>query len=221
MPPWLELIRVQLPGREDNASPPVRRMDDLIPQLMDDVLPLLDKPLAVYGHCLGSLIGFELARALRRRCERDMLVGLFVSGRRAPQKKGGVVLHDLPEPALLRELEAMGALSPLLTNERWRRYYLETIRADMSITDTYMYRDEPALDCPLHLFVGEDDPRREVEGWPEQTNCDYRSFMLSGGHFFSKEGTAQLTNLIQSYVGGQVSEGPPLLQLDLAGDGPS
>jgi len=103
LPDDIELVRVQLPGREDNNERPAfTRMEDLIPELYGQVLPLLDRPLAIYGHSMGALVAFELTRALRRNnCPAP--VALLVSGRRAAHKPlRRVLLHVLPEADLSR-----------------------------------------------------------------------------------------------------------------------
>ncbi|KNE75196.1 thioesterase (plasmid) [Candidatus Burkholderia crenata] len=204
MPPWLELVRVQLPGREDRLSEePASRTETVIPALMQEVETLLDQPLAVYGHCMGALLAFELAREMRRRQHKDPM-GLFVSGRRPPQGPVVPPLFKLDEPSLLSALEAMGASSPLLTNERWRQYYIGGVRSDLEIADTYVYREEAPLNCPISLFIGRDDPCPTIEGWSCQTSGRFDEIALDGGHFFSSEGVRYLIAAIGHSVSGHL-----------------
>ena len=85
LPPHIELCAVRLPGREGRfAEPPLRRMDRLLALLVNGVLPYLDRTVAFFGHSLGALVAFELARALRRE-GLPTPAHVFVSGRRAPQ----------------------------------------------------------------------------------------------------------------------------------------
>jgi medium-chain acyl-[acyl-carrier-protein] hydrolase len=197
LPQWLELVCVQLPGREDHTGAPhVTCVGDAMERLLPEVARLGDRPLVIYGHCLGALLAFEVARGLRRR-ELPLPVAMFASGRRAPQQRSSLVLNSLPEQRLVEELEAMGASSPVLYNERWRRYYLQTMRFDMKISDEYEYRSEPPLECPLTYFCGSDDPRKyEEEGWSVHTARSYEVHTLAGGHFFTKDGTAEMVDWI-------------------------
>lgn len=198
LPSGIELIRVQLPGREDRArEAPMTRLSQIVDGLIDEVDALLDKPLAFYGHCLGALIAFEVARALRRRgC--SLPVGLFVSGRRPPQAGTGTRLFDLPEPQLIEELEHMGASSPLLTDKRWRQYYIANVRNDLEIADTYQYRPEPSLACPIALLIGDSDPLPRIPGWGRQTIAQYEESTFSGGHFFSRTGIEAVVAFISA-----------------------
>src|SRR5215470_713075 len=77
--PDIGIVRVQLPGREDAAGEPaLRRVDEVVTALLPQ-LRRFDEPIALYGHSMGALVAFELARELQSA------VHLFVSGRRAPQ----------------------------------------------------------------------------------------------------------------------------------------
>lgn len=202
LPEWLELVRVQLPGREDRSSEAgIGAVELVVNGLIEEVESLSDKPLAIYGHCVGALIGFELARALRRR-GRVYPVGLFVSGRRPPQAERSRQLYALEEQDLLIALEEMGASSPLLSNARWRQYYIAGVRKDLEIADTYLYYDEAPFACPLTFFHGIDDPHPRVTGWEIQSDGQYDEYWLDGGHFFSKKGLSELTTLLS----GKISE---------------
>ena len=63
----VEVCGIQLPGREDRLGEQAyTRLAPLVQALADAIYPYLDKPFAFYGHSMGSLISFELARQLRR-----------------------------------------------------------------------------------------------------------------------------------------------------------
>lgn len=201
LPAEVGLVKVQLPGREDNRKrPPFTQMEDLIPALFTQVESLLDRPLAIYGHSMGALVAFEVTRALRRR-GKDLPLALFVSGRRAPHKPlRRVLLHRLPESELVAHLRKMGGTShALLTKPKWRQRFLPTMRADLQLSDIYNYREEAPLSCPLYAFLGEDDNemhREDWEAWSEQAGGEFARGLLPGGHIFSQEVQAILVDKI-------------------------
>jgi medium-chain acyl-[acyl-carrier-protein] hydrolase len=208
LPNEIELVRVQLPGREDNNERPAfTRMEDLIPELFNQVHPLLDRPLAIYGHSMGALVAFELTRALRRN-NCPLPVALLVSGRRAPHKPlRRVLLHVLPEADLVAHLRKMGGTSAdLLVRPKWLERYLPTMRADLQLSDIYHYRDEPLLTCPIHAFLGEEDNemhREDWEAWSEQAGGEFSRTLLPGGHVFSQSTQAILVSLITKVLTGR------------------
>ena len=108
LPRDIEMLTVQLPGRESRLSePPFRRMAPLIDALTDATVPLLgDKPYALFGHSMGALIAYELGRAFER--ERLPLPRTtIVSGRRAPSVPNTESpLHLLPDDQFVDALIA-------------------------------------------------------------------------------------------------------------------
>lgn len=83
LPGDVEILAVQLPGREDRFSEPaIASVDVLVDGLVDGLSTYRDQPFALFEHSMGALIAFELARRLRTiRLEP---VHLFASGFRAP-----------------------------------------------------------------------------------------------------------------------------------------
>jgi medium-chain acyl-[acyl-carrier-protein] hydrolase len=80
----------------------------LIDTLTTILYPYLDMPYAFFGHSMGALISFELARYLRHM-EYDLEpVHLFVSGRHAPQLPDlDPPTYHLPEAAFIEELRRL------------------------------------------------------------------------------------------------------------------
>ena len=103
--PTVEVCPLQLPGRGTRIKEgSVRRVAPLVEQLARELSPKLDMPFAFFGHSMGALIGFELARLLRR--ERGLNPAhLFISGRRAPQlRAAGPPIHNLPDDEFIERL---------------------------------------------------------------------------------------------------------------------
>lgn len=205
LPDWVELVKAQLPGREDRKDTPAHtRMEELIPELFPHVEGLLDRPLVLYGHSMGALVAFEVARELRRRGHAPC--ALFISGRRAPHRPLPPLnaMHDLPEQALVDRLLSLGGMLPeLLGNRRWRDHFLPTIRADLHLSDVYTYRPEPGLAFPLHAFLGSDDNlvvREDWEKWEEVAAGEFTRGLLPGGHFFAKEAQSELITKLTAMI---------------------
>lgn len=196
LPPGVAVCPARLPGRESRtAEPPFDRIEALVEAVAGALHPHLDKSFAFAGHSMGAMIGFELARHLRRH-DLPAPVALFVSGARAPQFRRD---HSPPpeptEEEFLDELRHLeGAPRQLLENEELLRFILPAIRADSALCRVYAYQPELPLDCPIHAYAGADDPRlpREViEAWREQTTSSFKLRTLPGGHFFPHTAEAE------------------------------
>jgi medium-chain acyl-[acyl-carrier-protein] hydrolase len=137
---------------------------------------------------MGGLIGFELARLLRREYGLNP-VHLFVSGRRAPQiPDSDPPIHALPDFEFLEELRHFnGTPEAVLENTELMQLLLPVLRADFAVIETYVYTPGPALDCSITAFGGLQDCEvrcDRLEAWREQTNASFSLQMLPGDHFF-------------------------------------
>lgn len=193
LPPEYEVHAVQLPGREWRIKePPMRRVAPVVEALLEVVAPLQDRPLALFGHSLGALLAFELARAMRRAGMEEP-AHLFVSGHRAPQLDSGErPVHDAPDEIFVNSLRALqGTPEELLANDELMALLLPALRADFEIADTYQFTPEAPLACPVSAFGGVADlvtPRDRLEPWAEVTDGPFKLRMFPGGHFFVNDG---------------------------------
>lgn len=188
LPNDIEVCPVQLPGRGTRLRE--RPFDHLLilAKVLAQVLrPLLDLPFALYGHSLGGLIAFELARELRRNHYQP--VRLVVSGVRAPELAHRErAIHSLPEVEFIAELRRLdGTPDKILENPELMEIMLPLLRADFALYENYAYAVEPPLSCPIAAFGGLDDPRvarSDLEAWGDQTSTSLSLKMFRGGHFF-------------------------------------
>jgi surfactin synthase thioesterase subunit len=195
-PPAIAPVRVQLPGREDAAAePPLRRVRDAVGGLLPRLTHEIDTPVALYGHSMGALIAFELARALREA--GIPAVHLFISGRRAPHRAASKPsIHRLPDDAFAAAVEAMGgAAGAGGRSPAFRRYILRLLKADLELSEEYTYRQEPPLHCPITAFYGTADPvvdLAEVEAWRDQTAGTFVIHAFPGDHLFHQRHRAAI-----------------------------
>lgn len=189
MPAAIEVCPVQLPGHGTRLSEPLHtRLGPLVEAVAGALAPYLDRPFAFFGHSMGALIGFELARLLRRT--RGLLpTHLFVSANSAPQLPDrNPPLHQLPEPEFLSKLrELNGTPEEVLRHAELRQLLFPILRADFAVCETYEYRPDAALACPISAFGGLGDSyvnREELAGWREQTTATFSVRMFPGDHFY-------------------------------------
>jgi medium-chain acyl-[acyl-carrier-protein] hydrolase len=191
--PGVEIVGIQTPGRGARfRETPLRRIGDLVERVADAITPLLTTScdFALYGHSLGALCAFEMARCLRRRAIKAPL-GLFVSGREAPQiSDKRPQIHRTPKDAFFPALTKRypGGTPREIQNDPELMALLEpSIRADFEILETRVHRDEPPLAIPLFVFGGrmdQDIPLPELEAWAAQTSNRCEVAVLDGDHFF-------------------------------------
>jgi medium-chain acyl-[acyl-carrier-protein] hydrolase len=189
MPAAVELLSVQMPGRESRfAEPALPDLDRVLEGLLPALAPRLDRPFVFFGHSLGALLAFETARALRRQ-GGPLPIHLLLSGRRAahvPMERRP--FHDLPADELIGEVRKLNhGGSGMLDDPDMASLALPMLRADFAVHDTYSYRPEPGLDVPFSIFGGLADQTTPVESLREWRVLSTRRTTVSlfpGGHFF-------------------------------------
>ena len=189
LPSEIEFYAIELPSRGKRIKePPITRMEPLVHAIADAIESLLDKPFCFFGHSMGALTSFELARLLRRE-GRPQPLHLFVSGSAAPQiKDAHPVTFDLPEPEFLEVLRRLnGTPREVLENDELLQLMLPTLRADFELLQMYKYADESPFRFPITAFGGLQDKevsREDLEGWRVQTATTFILRNFPGDHFF-------------------------------------
>ena len=201
LPDTIEVCPVQLPGRGNRlADRRFTSVGPLVEALAEDLGDYLDRPFAFFGHSMGALVGFELARLLR--CERrPQPVHLFVSGCEAPQLPLGTrPIYNLPDPELINALRRMnGTPQEVLDHAELMELMLPIIRDDLTVCQAYEYSPEPPLACGISAFGGLQDPgvtEASVSAWRAQTTGEFEMKMIDGDHFFIHNSLAQVLRVI-------------------------
>jgi medium-chain acyl-[acyl-carrier-protein] hydrolase len=185
--PDVELWHVTLPGRAARAREPFARdwdvlVDELAAAIADDV----PGPVALFGHSLGALLAFEVARRLTRTGRPP--AHLIVSGRPAPDSAPKLEVPETDDELLRLIHRAYGGVPDQVRASREvLDYFLPILRADLELASDYAMRPGTELTCPITAMTGDADPTSPpagLERWARQTGagCEYR--VLPGGHFY-------------------------------------
>ena len=189
LPFTVQVIPVEPPGRGPRLQePPFLGMPALIDDLSEAIGQLLDKPFVFFGHSMGAVIAFELARTLRRRYDCGPQA-IFVAGRRAPQiPNGEPITYHLPKEEFIKELiELDGTPKEVIENEELMEMMIPMLRADFQLIQTYEYTVDAPLPCPITAYGGLQDHHVSHDmllPWKEMTISKFALHMLPGDHFF-------------------------------------
>jgi medium-chain acyl-[acyl-carrier-protein] hydrolase len=200
--PGIEVCPVDFPGHGRRFREPLaRRLDLLVEDLADRLVARLDGPFAFFGHSLGGLVGFELARLIRRNQGREPL-HLFVSATLAPdQARRWAPMHTLADAefrARLRDLN--GTPNELLQDADAMEMITPILRADMEVYETYRHDAEVPLSCPITAFAGEFDAEvssSHLMEWRRHTTGAFKEVVFPGDHFFLRECEAAMIGQIR------------------------
>lgn len=202
--PEVELFLVHLPGRDRRIKEPLQlQLSPLVETLTEALYPWLDKPFAFFGHSMGALLSFEVARQIRRRYSVQPSQ-LFVSGRQPPHiADPNPPLHRLSEEEFLRTAQHYyGALPDVvLQDQEVLQLFMNIMRADLTMLETHEYQAEAPLDCPISAYGGVDDPstsEMRLNAWRDQTTSTFRLQMFPGHHFFIQSSRSALLQSLKA-----------------------
>ena len=202
-----EVWSVQPPGRGPLAGErAVVDLFELVVGLGDQIQPYLGVPFVFFGHSLGALVAFELSRYL----VREAGIGpthLVVSGCKAP----GVPprfdpIRDLPDGALLREVDARygGIPEDIREDPEVWGLMLPALRADLVMAEGYSYVPGPVLSCPITALGGRADAsvlEAELMAWRDLTSGSFSCDFFPGGHFFIHSWGDEVAALVAETLG--------------------
>jgi pyochelin biosynthesis protein PchC len=195
--PNVRVLAVQYPGRQDRRHEPTINS---IAVMADELLAELGTsrvPTAFFGHSMGAVLAFEVARRWETRGFPPTT--LFVSARRAPS-----ILPRHPVPESDEELLSMirrlgGTDSGLLDDEEFVRMILPAVRNDYQAAERYRYQPGPDVSCPVVALIGDNDPQvslSEVEKWREHTTGPFFVRVFGGGHFYLDSHREEVARLL-------------------------
>jgi len=188
---------------------------DLVKALTTAITPLMDRPFAFFGHSMGAVIAFELARSVRQRfaCEPEVLC---VSGRQAPQVPNDKSpSYNLPNDEFIAELQRIdGTPREVLEHAELMELVVPMLRADFQLVQTYQYEAGAPLACPIAAYGGLEDnevPRELLSMWRGQTTSGFALHMLPGGHFFLRSSQTLLLKMLarqlqETLAGSRISK---------------
>lgn len=187
MPDTVELVAFQPPGREMRfREEPVTSWSEMVKYIVREIDDYLDKPAILFGYCVGSIVAFEVARALQETGKP--VQALLVAARFAPSIPEPRQVHTLPDDQLVTTLAEYNATpADILNDASLLKILLPSIRADFQISETYQYTPEPKLTIPVTAFRGGQDQAitsANMQAWQETTTNSFALRTLPGGHFF-------------------------------------
>lgn len=186
--PGVEVLGVQYPGRQERRDQPVvHDIATLADRAAEALLPWADRPLSFFGHSMGAVVAYEVARRWEER-HGIVLRHLYASGRRSPTRHREETVHQRDDAGLLAELTGLGGPGlDLLADPEMRALILPVLRGDYTAIETYRHAAGAPVRCPLTALVGEQDTRvgvDEARAWGEVTSGPFALRTFPGGHFY-------------------------------------
>jgi surfactin synthase thioesterase subunit len=209
--PGVDVVALQYPGRQDRrAEQPIRDIALLADRIHDIIRRQPELPTTFFGHSMGAVIAFEVARRLE--ADGHGPVRLFASGRRAPAayREEKSVFATTPaswlrdDAGILAEVRALnGTASSVLGEDEIMRAALPALRADYQAIETYTCGPDVTVRCPISVLTGDSDPKttlEEARAWAKHTTGAFDLQVFSGGHFFLTDHVDEIIKILDRSV---------------------
>ena len=161
-------------------------------------------PVYLFGHRLGALVAFEVARRLAGSADLRHLVA---SGAAAPALLPSARVREaaaLEGRAFAEAVGFFGGLPPeILANEDLHTLLLPTVQADFRLVAGYRYRPAAPLPVGISLVNGVDDPHVEAAGlapWAAETRQPVRRYWSPGGHFYFEDRPRAVPDVLREII---------------------
>ena len=205
LPPEIELLSVQLPGRGWRLrEAPLRDLHVAADRIADAIAEQDDLPFAVFGHSMGAWLGLEVVRRLE--ASGRVPLKFFASGRQAPGL--GCTqppLSHLTEEEFILEVQRRygGIPHEILAERDLLALLLPSLRADIAMLEMHAHRPGRPIAAPLHAIVGDADElvsAEEMAPWAEEAAGGFEVSILEGGHFYFQPDAQPLIQLLRSQL---------------------
>jgi len=200
VPQWVRIVPVELPGRGARMGEAfIEDFDALVARLCTEQAAAMQGRFALFGHSMGALLAYGIARRLH--AERHALpLALLVSGSAAPSCRDTERFKDKnDDQALIADLRKQGGTpEEVFASEELMRITLDVLAADYRVCESFRHLEQAPLPLPIHAFAGRDDdiaaPR--VEAWSQQAAAGCTLDWFDGGHFFLRHGEGEFLNVL-------------------------
>jgi surfactin synthase thioesterase subunit len=182
-----EICLLQLPGRENRLREPhYGNYQALADQLVEQLLPYLDRPFGFFGHCSGAMPGYATAMRL-------MVNGLpapatlFVSSQAAPQHGPRSRFLSMTNDELRVELAGLVTALGGIPDPDLLTLGLGVLRSDVEAYRQYLVSEPVVLPSRITAIGWSDDPEvthEQLAGWADCAAPErFRHVVLPGGHY--------------------------------------
>lgn len=205
--PDVRLVPAELAGRGSRMDEPfyvdaAEAVRDLLPLVLETAHR--SDSYALFGHSMGSLLGYEVLHALREE-GFPLPAAVFFSGRGAPhcEQQKARRMYLLPDDEFLVELKQLGGMpDELFQHRELLDMFMPILRADFKLVGEYEHRMRRPLPLRLSILSGKDDSsvKGQLSEWERYTTEGCELMLFEGGHFFLHERECDVVAVINKML---------------------
>jgi surfactin synthase thioesterase subunit len=209
LPRWIRIVPVELPGRGSrSAEGLVRDFDSLVAQVCAEQADAMRGSFAIFGHSMGALLAYGIARRLRAS-GRALPLALLASGSAAPSRRDPArFAGKTDDESLIADLRKQGGTpEEVFASAELMRITLDVLGADYRVCESFGHAAEAPLPMPLHVFAGRGDDigAERIQAWSLEAGDVFTLDWFEGGHFFIRQQEAAFLAALSRRLGQVVA----------------
>lgn len=202
-----DIVPIQLPGREELfIDPPytdaLAAARELAPTVAAAVADY--DAYAVFGHSLGAVLAFEVARELSRAGRSP--AKLFVSGSPGPRSGREDRATGLRDQDFLARVEQFaGYRHEALDDPEFRELLLPLLRADVEMHENYKPATDDPIAVPIVSLRGAEDAlvaADQAREWRQETVAEFAYVEVPGRHMYLADDPRALLEAVTRILAG-------------------
>ena len=207
---FIQPVPVELPSHGLLFNEPQLETLD---QMTDYILDIIAKkvgatPWALFGHSMGGMLGFLVARRASERLMPPPL-HLFVSARRPGSVEPPFYWTDLSREEFLARISKLGGIpQEVLANKELVELFEPILYRDVKALETHPNDNIAPVTCPITVLIGRDDdiPEDHAFLWRKETVAPVTVVTFPGGHFFAVERLNEIGRLISDTLSRNLTD---------------
>jgi surfactin synthase thioesterase subunit len=201
----IQIVAIGMPGRGHRLDEPApTSVTEFAEAAATAIAEAGDQPAYLFGHSLGALIAFEVARRLRAVPTVRHLVASGCSGPSLLPTPRVVRTSRLEGREFAEAVGFFGGLPPeIVAAEELHDLILPSLQADFRLVAGYHYEPAAPLTVGVTLVNGRNDPHVEPEAvaaWARETTVPPTAHWTDGGHFYFDGAPGKITSVLRALV---------------------
>jgi surfactin synthase thioesterase subunit len=199
-PNFIKLHPLELAGRGSRFNENLRTdIHEIVDDLFSQVHKILHQPYAIYGHSMGTLLGYLLVKRIIKENLNTPLHLFFTGGIGPSIRDNEEPRYLLPKQEFIEKIKELGGLpNEVIGDEVLLDFFEPILRADMQAIETYQFVETQPFDIPMTVVIGinEKATYQEALAWKKETIAPVEVRQLPGNHFFIFEYEREIVKII-------------------------
>ncbi|CAD5901763.1 putative Surfactin synthase thioesterase subunit [Carnobacterium maltaromaticum] len=184
----IEVLAIQLPGRENNYSEPlIGSLTDMIELIFNEIKPYITENYCFFGHSMGGILCYEMLKKIKQENLKEP-INISISSCAPPNYFNGKTSYfKCSDYDFLEFITNKGGTPKVLaSNKELMKFFLPMIKKDYQAIEEYTDNNSIVIESNLTLFCGDQETELidYMANWKSYCNVNPNLEIFEGDHFY-------------------------------------